>query len=65
MLSLDLYFWKTRLLGWINSIRQRLHLGGSSSVDSNNFEKELEKTMMGFAKDNLGIDVESQNIFSG
>ncbi|KDR71734.1 hypothetical protein GALMADRAFT_253465 [Galerina marginata CBS 339.88] len=65
MLRLDLTFWKTRFIAWARVWRARLHLGGSASgKDAGGFEEELEKTMRGFAKDSLGIEV-AEDAFAG
>lgn len=55
MFSTDVAFWSTRVKQWV---RGRL---GLSSVG---FEDELEKSMRGFAKSNLGVDVEP-GVFEG
>ena len=55
MLSLDLAFWTSKVRQWV-----RLKLGKSSI----GFEDELERTMRGFAKSTLGIDV-APGVFEG
>ncbi|KAF8063508.1 ABC1 family-domain-containing protein [Lyophyllum atratum] len=49
MLSLDFVFWKNKISGWI---RERLGLRPGVG-----FEDELEQSMRGFAKSNLGVEV--------
>jgi len=61
MFSLDVAFWKAKFIIWL---RVRFHLGGTSAKGSLGFEEELEKTMRGFAKDSLGIEV-GGNVFAG
>jgi aarF domain-containing kinase len=56
MLSLDLAFWTARFRQWVYA---RLFGIGVGS-----FEDELEKTMRGLMKGNMGIDVET-GVFSG
>ena len=48
MLSLDVVFWTNRVKGWV---RRKMGLM------SEGFEDELERSMRGFAKSNLGVDV--------
>ncbi|KAG6846184.1 hypothetical protein H0H93_015550 [Arthromyces matolae] len=48
MFHLDLMFWKNKVFLWI-----RRHLGLRPGVG---FEDEMERTMRGFAKSNLGVD---------
>jgi len=64
MFRLDLTFWKTKFTAWLRNLRIKLHLGRAGSRISGGFEEELEKTMRGFAKDNLGIEVDA-SVFSG
>ncbi|PPR01545.1 hypothetical protein CVT24_001856 [Panaeolus cyanescens] len=64
MLTIDFVFWKSKFLTWVADVRTRLHLGGSGSRLRGGFEAELEESMRGFAKDNLGLDVGS-DAFSG
>lgn len=59
MFQLDIIFWKSRFLQWFSSLRARFHLGGTRK-GGGGFEEELEKSMRGFAKDNLGIEVNSE-----
>lgn len=56
MLSLDLVFWKNKITLWI-----REHLGLRPGLG---FEDELERSMRGFAKTNLGVEVNS-DMFEG
>ncbi|GLB42784.1 putative ABC1 family protein [Lyophyllum shimeji] len=56
MLSLDIIFWKNKISLWI---RERLGLHPGLG-----FEDELEKSMRGFAKSNLGVDV-TPEVFQG
>ncbi|KAG6841653.1 hypothetical protein C0991_008638 [Blastosporella zonata] len=49
MFSLDFVFWKNKITLWI-----RRHLGLRPGVG---FEDEMEQTMRGLAKSNLGVDV--------
>ena len=63
MFQLDIIFWKSRLLQWFSNLRVRFHLGGTRKF-AGGFEEELEKSMRGFAKDNLGIEV-NDNMFVG
>ncbi|KAK7045931.1 hypothetical protein VNI00_006926 [Paramarasmius palmivorus] len=56
MLSLDVAFWTARFRQWVYA---RLFGVGVGS-----FEDELEKTMRGLMKGNMGIDVET-GVFSG
>ncbi|KAF9260370.1 ABC1-domain-containing protein [Marasmius fiardii PR-910] len=55
MLSLDIAFWTTRLKQWFWAKFGRVALS---------FEDELEKTMRGLMKGNLGMDVET-GVFNG
>ena len=55
MLSLDVVFWTSRLKGWV---RRKMGLM------SEGFEDELERSMRGFAKINLGVEV-SPDAFDG
>ena len=48
MFSIDLAFWKNKIIGWV-----RWKLG--MRVES--FEDELDRNIRGFAKANLGVDV--------
>ena len=63
MLQLDIIFWKSRFLQWFGHLRARFHLG-TMKKSSGGFEEELEESMRGFAKDNLGIEVDA-NAFVG
>jgi len=63
MLTLDLAFYKSRFMSWLSNIRMRFNLGGSSA-NGGGFEDELERSMRGFAKDSLGIDV-NMSAFEG
>ncbi|KAG5725140.1 ABC1 family protein C10F6.14c [Termitomyces sp. T112] len=56
MFSLDLAFWKNKISIWI-----RRHLG---LRPGEGFEDEMERTMRGLAKSNLGVDV-SPSAFEG
>ena len=56
MFQLDIIFWKSRFLQWFSNLRARFHLGGPRK-GSGGFEDELEESMRGFAKDNLGIEM--------
>ncbi|KAF9466710.1 atypical/ABC1/ABC1-B protein kinase [Collybia nuda] len=49
MLSLDIAFWKSRLTQWVRGL-----LGLRPGFG---FEDEMERSMRGFAKANLGVDV--------
>ncbi|KAG6833288.1 hypothetical protein H0H87_008919 [Tephrocybe sp. NHM501043] len=49
MFSLDLVFWKNKITIWI---RRRLGMSPGEG-----FEDEMERTMRGFAKDSLGVEV--------
>ena len=64
MFSLDVAFWKAKFVIWFRGLQVRLHLRDAGSKGPLGFEEELEKTMRGLAKDNLGIDV-AQNAFAG
>jgi len=64
MFSLDIAFWQARFVIWLRGIQVRLHLGGADAKHPVGFEEELEKTMRGFAKDSLGIEV-AENAFAG
>ncbi|KAF8882263.1 ABC1-domain-containing protein [Infundibulicybe gibba] len=55
MFSLDLAFWRNKCAQWV---RRRLGLA------SEGFEDEMERSMRGFAKSNLGIDV-APGVFAG
>lgn len=55
MLSIDVAFWTSKVRQWVR------HKLGKSSVG---FEDELERTMRGFAKSSLGIDV-APGVFEG
>jgi aarF domain-containing kinase len=55
MFSIDLAFWRNKILGWV---RRRLGL----RVEG--FEDELERNIKGFAKANLGVDI-ADGTFSG
>lgn len=56
MFTLDLAFWKNKISLWI-----RRHLG---LRPGEGFEDEMERTMRGLAKSNLGVDV-SSSAFEG
>jgi aarF domain-containing kinase len=64
MFSLDVAFWKVKFSIWLKGLQVRLHLRGAGGKRPLGFEEELEKTMRGFAKDSLGIDV-TQSAFAG
>ncbi|KAF9554246.1 ABC1-domain-containing protein [Agrocybe pediades] len=64
MFRLDLAFYKSKFLAWIRNWRVRLHLARAGARGTGGFEEELEKTMRGFAKDNLGIEVDA-GVFAG
>jgi len=64
MFGLNVAFWKAKFVIWVRSLQVRLHLGGVGANSPLGFEEELEKTMRGFAKDSLGIEV-SDNAFAG
>jgi len=63
MFQLDVIFWKSRFLQWFSTLRARFHLGGTGK-GKRGFEDELEESMRGFAKDNLGIEM-SADVFAG
>jgi aarF domain-containing kinase len=48
MFSIDLAFWKNKIVGWV-----RWKLG----LRVEGFEDEFERTIRGFAKASLGVDV--------
>jgi len=64
MFSLDVAFWKAKFSIWLTGLQVRLHLRSAGTKGPLEFEEEPEKTMRGFAKDNLGIDV-AENAFAG
>ncbi|PPQ72125.1 hypothetical protein CVT26_006865 [Gymnopilus dilepis] len=69
MLRLDLSFYKARFVLWLREIGDGLpwFLGGTDARGRRRrggFEEEIEKTMRGFAKDSLGIEV-AEDAFSG
>lgn len=55
MLSLDVAFWASQVRVWI-----RAKFGYRTTT----FEDELEKTMRGFAQNNLGVEV-AEGVFDG
>lgn len=55
MLSLDLAFWASQVRVWVR---------GRFGLQTMSFEEELEKSMRGFAKTNLGVDV-AEGAFNG
>ncbi|PFH49163.1 hypothetical protein AMATHDRAFT_195305 [Amanita thiersii Skay4041] len=57
LLSLDLAYWKSKLVQWAREKIFRRHRGGG-------FEEELEQNMREFARESLGIDV-GGGVFSG
>jgi aarF domain-containing kinase len=63
MFSLDVAFWKAKIVIWFRGLQVRLHLRGAGTK-ALEFEEELEKTLRGLAKDSLGIDM-AQNAFAG
>ena len=64
MFSLDVAFWRSKFVIWFRGFQVRLHLRGAGAKNPLGFEEELEETMRGFAKDNLGFEV-AQNAFAG
>lgn len=54
MFTVDVLFSLTRLRQWWRG-----------SKDDEGFEDELEKSMRGFAKDNLGMDIKEGTMYSG
>lgn len=48
MFSLDIVFWTSRTRQWVR---------GRLGFESEGFEDELERSMRGFAKSSLGVDV--------
>ena len=64
MFSLDVAFWRAKFVIWLRSFQVRLHLRRADAKGTLGFEEELEKTMRGFAKDNLGIEI-GDNAFAG
>jgi len=64
MFSLDVAFWKSKFIIWFRGLQVWLHMRGAGAKDPLGFEEELEKTMRGFAMDNLGIEV-TENAFAG
>lgn len=63
MLSLDISFWRTKVLSWLWSVKIRL-FGGDGKGRKKNFEEELERNMRDFAREELGIDV-GEEVFAG
>ncbi|KIL60038.1 hypothetical protein M378DRAFT_110496 [Amanita muscaria Koide BX008] len=57
LLTLDLAFWRSKLVAWVKEKILRKNQGGG-------FEEELERNMREFAKGSLGIDV-GANVFTG
>ncbi|KAM6499388.1 ABC1 family domain containing protein [Amanita muscaria] len=57
LLTLDLAFWRSKLVAWVKEKILRKSQGGG-------FEEELERNMREFAKGSLGIDV-GANVFTG
>lgn len=62
MLSIDLAFWKNKLLLWIAQVTDRVF--GTRTIAKAGFEEEMERNMREFAKDTLGFDVPT-NTFAG
>jgi aarF domain-containing kinase len=55
MFSLDIAFWTNQVRGWVRKMMGLMTEG---------FEDELERSMRGFAKSSLGVDV-ATNAFDG
>lgn len=64
MFSLDVAFWKAKSVIWLRGLQVKLHIRHAGAKGPLGFEEELEKTMRGLAKDNLGIDV-AEDAFTG
>jgi aarF domain-containing kinase len=64
MFSLDVAFWKAKIVIWFRRLQVRLHLRGAGTEGPLGFEEELEKTIRGLTKNSLGIDI-AQNAFAG
>ncbi|KAF9444553.1 ABC1-domain-containing protein [Macrolepiota fuliginosa MF-IS2] len=63
MLSLDITFWKAKIMSWFWDVKARV-FGGDDGLRKRNFEEELERNMREFAREGLGIDV-GEGVFAG
>jgi aarF domain-containing kinase len=64
MFSLDISFWKTKFVSWLWDVKESLLGVQDGWIRKRNFEEELERNMMEFAREGLGIDV-GEGVFAG
>jgi len=63
MFSLDVIFWKTKFMTWLGDVKCRLLGGDVSSLRKQNFEQEVERSILEFAQENLGF--QNKTTFEG